>query len=157
MKRKSTSGRFFEQCQAVTESGCWIWTGSLCGKGYGMMKAPELGQVRAHRISWVLHKGPIPDGLNVLHKCDMRCCVNPAHLFVGTQKQNVHDMISKGRERYQIGETSYQHKLTDSDVMMIRGSSKSCEYWAKHFGMNPGTIRRAKLGHKWKHLPMVSK
>lgn len=121
------------------------------------MRAADIRQVRAHRISWVLNVGAIPAGLNVLHKCDVRCCVNPAHLFIGTQKDNVLDMIAKDRRRSAAGETSYQHKLTDDDVMMIRRSPKSCEYWAKHFGMNPGTIRRAKLGHKWKHLPMVSK
>lgn len=153
---KSTKERFASSYQAVTESGCWLWTGPICGKGYGIMRARDIRQVRAHRVSWVLHVSEIPEGLNVLHKCDVRCCVNPDHLFVGTQRDNVHDMMAKKRNRQPFGESAYQHKLTEDDVMMIRGSPKSCEYWAKHFGMNPGTIRRAKLGHKWKHLPMVT-
>lgn len=91
--------RFQTKYIPVTESGCWLWTASLRhGTGYGQMHylrkfKPEF----AHRISWILHRGPIPTGMLVLHQCDVRCCVNPDHLYIGTPQQNVDDMIRRGR------------------------------------------------------------
>ena len=74
---------------------CWLWTASLDKAGYGYFKA--LNQRNAHRVSWAMHKGPIPNGMWVLHKCDVRNCVNPEHLFLGDQFANMADMVSKGR------------------------------------------------------------
>ena len=77
-------------------SSCWNWTGSTINTGYGVLFVQ--GRLRtAHRLSWELHHGPIPEGLCVLHRCDNRTCVNPSHLFLGTKKQNTQDMLSKGR------------------------------------------------------------
>jgi hypothetical protein len=93
---------FYSKIERIPESGCWIWTGSLHYKGYGMIakrRGNKFKPTTAHRESWEMHKGPIPAGLFVLHRCDVRCCVNPNHLFVGTAKDNTHDMIRKGRAR----------------------------------------------------------
>lgn len=88
--------RFTEKYIPVTESGCWLWTGSATPAGYGQIKAGRKLQ-RAHRVSWELHRGPIPDGLMVCHRCDVPSCVNPDHLFLGTAKDNFRDCVDKGR------------------------------------------------------------
>lgn len=82
-----------------TES-CWLWTGSKVSGRCGNCSAFSSGEL-AHRVSWRLHKGPIPEGLYVCHKCDNGFCVNPDHMFLGTQKDNMDDMISKGRGSWQ--------------------------------------------------------
>ncbi len=84
----------------VDKSGdCWIWTGARYALGYGAFGPKGTGAMGAHRYSWILAHGEIPTGMLVLHKCDVRCCVNPDHLFLGTQKDNIADMIAKGRRR----------------------------------------------------------
>ena len=80
---------------------CHLWTGSTTGPGYGQIGGGKKGVVLlAHRVAWELAHGPIPDGMCVLHKCDVRACVNPTHLFLGTKKDNTHDMLRKGRDRW---------------------------------------------------------
>lgn len=88
--------RFHEKYQKVPFSGCWLWTGALDTDGYGMI-AVGRGPKAAHRISWILHKGEIPLQQHVLHHCDIPCCVNPAHLFLGTHADNMKDGAKKGR------------------------------------------------------------
>lgn len=88
--------RFF---QKVSKSeGCWLWKGTRNMKGYGTIKK-DRKTYRAHRVSWELHNGPIPEGKQVLHKCDMRSCVNPDHLYLGTNIENVRDKMVRGRHR----------------------------------------------------------
>lgn len=99
---------------------CWIWTGGLSKSGYGQLHAPALGERRAHRVSFILHRGAIPDGLLVLHKCDNPRCVNPAHLFLGTPLDNIRDMIAKGRDDKVKGMRHPAAKLTDGDVKSMR-------------------------------------
>ncbi len=95
--KKTLKERFDEKWIPVTETGCWLWTAHVRTKGYGRIIV-NCKVKHAHRVSWELHKGPIPDGLCVLHKCDVPSCVNPDHLWLGTDKDNTQDMIKKGRK-----------------------------------------------------------
>jgi hypothetical protein len=86
----------------IDENGCWIWQGSTIN-GYGQAGFPDRKQSSAHRLSYKTHKGDIPDGVLVLHRCDVRNCVNPDHLFLGTHSDNIHDCIDKGRWPHKAG------------------------------------------------------
>lgn len=93
--------RLLRHCIPEPNSGCWLWTGTLKkpvrGLGYGHFRVSGKTKV-AHRVSWEIFRGPIPDGLCVCHKCDVSICVNPDHLFLGTRLDNIEDMVAKGRQ-----------------------------------------------------------
>ena len=111
----------------VPFSGCWLWTGPS-SDGYGDFRIGGK-RILAHRLSYELHIGPIPDGMFVCHKCDVRCCINPAHLFAGTSGDNALDMYAKGRDRNQY---SYRdscpngHKYTESTLQLTRRGWRQC-------------------------------
>ena len=90
----------FERHFIKTYDGCWLWHGGQNGIGYGVLKGAEGKFELAHRISYKLYVSCIPKGMLVLHKCDVRNCINPSHLFLGTSKDNTADMIRKGRARF---------------------------------------------------------
>lgn len=99
---------------------CWLWQRSFFFNGYG-----RFGDHRAHRVAWEFVNGKISDGLLVLHKCDVRSCVNPSHLFLGTQMDNMHDMIEKGRKIVPFGDS---HPMKRDD---IRASLSGENHWTK--------------------------
>ena len=82
---------------SVSETGCWLWTSTVGGHGYGYVVWRDVPEQRAHRASWHIHRGPIPKGLLVCHRCDMPLCVNPDHLFLGTHRDNGRDASAKSR------------------------------------------------------------
>lgn len=106
---------------------CWEWIGAKTDFGYGMIKRKGR-KVVMHRFSWELHKGKIPKGLFVLHKCDNPPCVNPDHLFLGTQKDNMQDMFKKGRANHKSGEKAPHSKLKDVQINKIRELWKTGKY-----------------------------
>lgn len=113
---------------------CWIWEGNRTGNNYGQVKwtPRDRNRMLSHRASWLIHYGEIPK-LNVLHKCDNTLCVNPHHLWLGTQKDNIQDCKQKGRinpvgGRNQKGEGNYHAKLTQADVLEIRRKFASGKY-----------------------------
>lgn len=119
MPPKDLSTSFHEKIMPEPNSGCWLWTGAIQNKGYGHIGNKTRGEhLLAHRVSWMLYHGPIPDGLCVLHKCDVTYCVSPDHLFLGTQADNLADMRAK--KRHPFGEKNGMAKLTKPEVMAIR-------------------------------------
>ena len=137
---------------AFGSGDCWIWVGSRQTHGYGSF--PYQGENKAHRVSYRLFKGDIPPGMKVLHKCDVRACVNPDHLFIGTQKENVHDMMNKGRNRVKPlpGELNPMAKLTYESVQKIRDLATSGIKQidlARQFGVSPMAISRVVNKGSW--------
>lgn len=121
---------------------CWLWTGSI-RNGYGLF-SHNLKTISAHRFSYEIHKGPIPNGLIVLHSCDVPNCVNPEHLSVGTHLDNNRDMISKGRNKQPSGERHGLSKFSDEQREVIRKDSRSARAIAKELGVCNSTISRIK-------------
>ena len=136
-------------------SDCWLWLGAK-SHGYG---ATEISgrRIQAHRIAWILIRGPIPKGLFVCHHCDNPPCVRPEHLFLGTDVDNTHDMIRKGRARHDNqpkGEEWYLHKLTWNQVREIRAKYipriYSTRKLAKEYGVGQRAIWRILNNETWK-------
>src|SRR5688572_32703548 len=120
--------------------GCWLWVGQLRPNGYGYIESRNQKE-SAHRYSWRLAHGEIPPGLKVLHRCDVRACVRPDHLFLGTQAENIADRDSKGRNR--IGDKSHKAKLTEAQAREILVADRTRGYQArlaKQFGVGKTTI-----------------
>ena len=120
-------------------------------RGYGWFCFRQK-TVRAHRASWELHNGPIPNGLHVLHKCDVRCCVNPDHLFLGTHLDNMRDRHLKGRSTGPKGSAAAKAKLSDADVVLIRSSKLPARELAESLGVNKSTIYSILNGRTWVHV-----
>ena len=131
---------------------CWLWNGSRNRGDYGTF--PYQGESKAHRVSYRLFKGSIPTGMNVLHRCDVPSCVNPDHLFLGTQKDNVLDMVQKKRHRCvpKHGEQNPMAKLTVDLVNKIRSMAQDGikqNLLAKEFAVSPMTISRIVNRESW--------
>lgn len=120
----SPEERFWGKIDKRSPNECWEWQAGKSNKGYGRLWVNG-DNVNAHVFSYELHNGPIPRGLFVLHKCDNRRCVNPNHLFLGTQQDNIDDMRAKGRESYpghsgMPGERNGNARFTNEQVKVLR-------------------------------------
>ncbi|HEL4828951.1 TPA: HNH endonuclease [Stenotrophomonas maltophilia] len=147
-------------------SGCWLWLGAMQTSGYGKVKEPKSRRaIGAHRLSYRLHRGPIPDGMDVCHKCDTKLCVNPDHLFVGTRAENIRDCAAKGRisrglrhAMRQAGEAGSNAKLNWPAVRQIRAAQRegraTQEELAKRFGVAMPTVQAAVQRKTWKYDPL---
>lgn len=148
---------------------CWLWTASKRYKGYGAFTYRKNGRViqgRAHRYSYELHKGEIPLGLFVLHECDTPSCVNPAHLFLGTNEDNVKDMMTKGRHisggtlcgnngKWPRGEKHHAAKMNPSKIQelkTLRANGSSYTDLSTRFNIGLSTIFKILKGRTWKQI-----
>lgn len=133
---------------------CWEWTGYKNAKGYGIINLRG-ERVMAHRMSYEMAGGSIPDGLYVLHHCDNPCCVKPKHLFIGTKAENNADMDAKGRARRvgaKKGEANPSARLTEADARIIRDSDEKGVILAARYGVTPTTITSIRKRRIWAHI-----
>lgn len=135
----------------VTKSdGCWLWAGTTDGR-YGLVSV-DGRMLKAHRVSWELHNGPIPAGMVVCHTCDTPRCVRPDHLFLGTMADNSHDRDRKGRQRSPLGEASPNAKLTEDDVRAIRASDEPASIVGPRYGVTPTNVGYIRDRRTWRHV-----
>lgn len=142
-------------------SDCWEWQGGRNPEGYGRFWDGQRAEY-AHRFSWALTHGDIPDGMLILHRCDNPPCVNPDHLFIGDQTVNLLDMSAKGRhlahtkpQRMPRGESHGMHKLTEEAVKDIRAARRTRTIvldLAQKYGVSVGAIRGVRGRVSWRHV-----
>lgn len=157
-------------------NGCWLWQGGKTVRGYGTIRIAGRDGY-AHRASWIIHYGPIPSGQYVCHTCDNPTCVNPSHLFLGTQKDNIQDMVNKGRhrsvtspetllrgdahpsriypERLARGENHGRAKLNDEkvrEVFRLTRLGRSQRSIARLFGVDKLVISLVIRRKTWRHV-----
>lgn len=149
---------------------CWVWTGSRFPLGYGTVSVASRQNQGAHRVSWRLTQGPIPEGLMVCHRCDNRPCVRPSHLFLSTAKGNFDDMVRKGRRNVARGDRLFfaRHpemlvrgenhrcaKLTEEQVRELRARVAAGERQAdlaREAGISRASMSKMILRESWKHV-----
>ena len=136
-------------------TGCHVWTGFVDRYARIRRGGHDGKQELAHRIAWELARGPIPEGLCVLHRCDNGTCVNPDHLFLGDQSDNMRDMQAKGRSNYPRGSAHANALLNEGAVRAIRAASHdqaTRERLAASYGVSVNTVKGIQGRRAWKHL-----
>lgn len=167
--KPSDGTRFWPRVNRPCESdACWLWTGHKIPRGYGRLRLNGR-LILAHRVAYELEIGPVPNGLLVLHHCDVRACVNPAHLFLGTHADNAADRDAKGRQAkgnrhgnytkpwaVPRGEKAAGATTTDANARAIIAAwlahNGTHEEIAKRHSVSVRTMRSIVYGEKWKHL-----
>lgn len=136
---------------------CWGWQGTIDRHGYAKLRDTTDGKRKdwgAHRLSWEFEHGLIPENMCVCHHCDNRKCVNPKHLFLGTNADNTKDKVQKGRQSR--GESTKRNKLNTEQVKSIRAmyamGNETCQTLAKKMGVNRSTIQNIISRYRWKHI-----
>lgn len=151
-KNRSRAVGFDNQFMPEPNSGCWLWLGAMTSAGYGHVCIGRK-TMPAHRRSWEIRKGQIPCGMHVLHKCDNRMCVNPDHLFIGTNADNIADKVAKGRQKQKvIGEISPNAKLNELIVRSIKIDTRPNTVIGRELGVSNVLISLVKRGKAWRHV-----
>lgn len=148
VKGQSFEQRFFERVHKTGD--CWEWFGKSDKKGYGIIRGPE-NTKRTHRASYVFHKGYIPDGFHILHKCDVPWCVNPKHLYLGDNQDNVDDKSSRGRTTRKYGDLNKASKIKEcqvNEIFKLRESGFEQQEIADNFGLSQSQVSRILSGKR---------
>lgn len=148
MKNGTASERLAE-LSVTEESGCIRFTGSIEKSGYGRIMINRV-KYGAHRLAYELANGPIPDGYVVRHKCDNPSCINPSHLEVGTQADNIKDKVTRGRQA--LGSSIGVSKITEEIVRDIRSSGLKVSLLAERYGVSTVSIRNILRRKTWRHV-----
>jgi len=153
-KKRDISERFWEKVNIKNENDCWEWRASTRhGFGYGQFSFngyPEF----AHRVSWIIKYGDIPNNTVICHACDNPLCVNPLHLFLGNQLTNIKDMMSKSRDAF-VGERNPNAKLNEKmvrEAIRLRDNGNSFTSISRVFNVSRQTITDAIKRKTWKHI-----
>ena len=139
-------------------AGCWLWQSAFGTNGYGFFwVGGKKRQEYAHRVAWRIANDwqEVPEGKVVMHSCDNPCCIEPEHLFLGTQPANIADMDRKGRRRTLKGSERSTAKLSEADIPVIRQrlrGGESCEKICIDYRVSPELIRHIKKGRIWTHV-----
>ena len=150
--------RFQQYIGPTTPKGCILWTGTISSNGYGRIlkdsSHPGPRILQAHRLAWEYANGPIPNGFDILHTCDNPPCINPEHLVLGTQQDNMADMVSKGRQHK--GQTCHLSQLTEEIVLAIRSEYKrrrvTLQYLADKYDTTFSNVSAIIRRKSWKHI-----
>lgn len=141
------AGRVIKHIDFAGQNGCWIWTGYILPEGYGQFNSADKAERdRAHRAAFKSFVGPIPPGAHVLHKCNNKRCVNPKHLYLGTDKDNCRDRINAGTQRLIKG------RLSDEEVRFIRTTNLTQKELGANFQLSPSTISLIRQRKLYKHV-----
>lgn len=146
---------FLQKVEPDPNSGCWLWAGCQTGGGYGKVKVAQRTGL-AHRHAYALMVGPISEGKIICHRCDTPLCVNPAHLYAGTDLDNSRDKMARGRDRKATGEANPNAKLTWVQVREIRAAGGSCAVIGKRYGVDPSTVWDIRRGAIWRDQAATS-
>lgn len=151
---RTVEQKFFDSIYPEPNTGCWLWGGNTNESGYAIFY--DAGHISGHRYSYKYFKGDFDLNLFVLHRCDVPCCVNPDHLFLGTHQDNMIDMDSKGRRAVLRGSDNGNSKLSEEDVLQIRKLHNPKIYptrkLAKMYEVNQRLIWNIINRKSWKHL-----
>ncbi len=147
--------RFWRKVQRGLADECWPWLGTTRGNGYGAFRLGRM--LSAHRVSWELSNGPVPDGLHVCHSCDYPGCCNPGHLFVGTAQDNARDKVLKGRQAgLRKGVAHHKARLCPARVMDVRWqhliNSRSMSDLAAEYGVTRQAIWHVVHSRSWRSV-----
>ena len=145
--------RFDEKWKICLSTGCWLWIAGKYPAGYGRVWDGKKTRL-AHRVSYELHVGPIPDGMKVLHKCDTPSCVRPDCFFLGTDLDNVVDMYQKGRQANRKGSKAGGAKLTETNISTIkvkRSLGSKLKDIGLEFGVSESVISNICNNKAWSH------
>ncbi len=156
---ESVIERFWKYCPShLPKDVCWPWAGSVARKrlGYGQLSdKPNKTVLKAHRVSYEITYGEIAPGFYICHRCDNPVCVNPAHLYAGTARDNHLDMVARGQHippPLRQGERSGRARVTNEQARYIRESNRRGVDLAKEFGVAQTTISAIRNGQNWKWL-----
>lgn len=152
--RSDVRQRFEARISPEPNSGCWLWTGSWFATGYGQIaRTRALGPSTTHRIAYELYCGPVGDK-HVLHHCDVRECCNPAHLYLGTDKENARDRTLRGKARGpQVkGDAHWSSKLNEAAARDILTKRMKQTDFAALYGVTKHTVSAVQRRRNWKHI-----